>query len=182
MDEIMKEPIVVSGFLKQDEISHLSAMGKILMRSNKHFFDYQDGASTSYYSHPAIEALLITKLEIMKDATKKNLAPGYSYFRIYNKYAYLKEHIDRPTCEWSVTVFVDSCGTCDWPIKMDGKDYFLKKGDAIIYRGCDWKHSRDEYLGDWHFQCFLHFVDMDGPYKHLIFDGRKTLGDSKDFV
>lgn len=176
----MNEPILIDNFLKEDERKLLATMGKIFIRSNKHFYDHQDGASISSYGVPIIEALLINKLQLVRDSfKKKNLEPSNSFFRIYNKYAYLKEHTDRATCEYSVTIFIDSCGTYDWPIKMNGKDYFLKPGQAILYKGCDWKHSRTEFLGDWHFQCFLHFVDMDGPNSEWKFDKRKVLGESK---
>jgi len=173
----MEQPIIVDQFLNEGERKLLSTMGKVLIKSNKHFFDHQDGASLACYGVPIIEALLVNKLELIRTKTKKNLAPTNSFFRIYNKYAYLKEHTDRPTCEWSITVCIDSCGTCDWPIKMNGKDYSLNPGQAIIYRGCDWKHSREEFLGDWQFQCFLHFIDLDGPNKNYLLDNRKVLGD-----
>jgi len=175
----MKEPIIIDKFLQEDERKLLSTMSKIFIRSNKHFFDDQDGACISSYGVPVIEALLINRLRLVRELTKKNLEPANSFFRIYNKYSFLKEHTDRPSCEYSVTVFIDSCGTYDWPIKMDGKNYSLKPGQAILYKGCDWKHSRAEFLGDWHFQAFLHFVDMDGKFADHIYDKRKVLGDSK---
>jgi len=176
----MEEPILVNEFLNEGERKLLSTMGKIFIKCNKHFFDYQDGASISCYGVPIVVALLVNKLDFIKKLTKKNLGPTNSYWRIYNKYSYLKEHTDRPTCEYSATVFVDSCGTYDWPIKMKGKNYSLKPGQAILYKGCDWKHSREEFLGDWQFQCFLHFVDLDGPNKDHLLDRRKVLGDTRE--
>ena len=44
---------------------------------------------------------------------------------------------------------------------MDGKAINLKPGDAVIYKGCDVKHWREPYEGDYHIQTF-HYVDANG--------------------
>tara|TARA_R100001079_G_scaffold61452_1_gene31631 strand:+ start:4161 stop:4715 length:555 start_codon:yes stop_codon:yes gene_type:complete len=172
----MQEPVIIKDFLSEDLRKYLSLVSKIYLRSNNIEFDIQDGANSCAHHDSWTDALAITSLKKLREITKKNLEPTYAYLRIYNKYAYLAEHIDRDSCEYSVTAFIDSCNTYDWPIKMDGKEYSIKPGEAILYKGCDWKHSRDEFLGDWHAQVFLHFVDMDGPKASSIYDGRKTLG------
>mgnify|MGYP003665489375 FL=1 len=126
----------------------------------------------------ATEALLEIKKEIVEKKINKNLLSTYSYGRIYTKYDDLKKHRDRPECEYSVTVCIDSCGTYDWPIYMDGERYHLKPGDGIIYKGCNFWHWREEFLGDWQYQCFLHYVDKNGPYHKHVNDRRKVLGDN----
>ncbi len=123
------------------------------------------------------QTLDLEKLEKLKKITKKNLGPTYGFARQYTKYSTMPEHIDRPSCEYSATLFVGSCERHKWPIKMKGKDYILEPGSALLYKGCDWKHSRDEFLGDWHLQIFLHWVDMNGPNAEFLFDKRKCLGE-----
>tara|TARA_R110000803_G_C11982509_1_gene320943 strand:+ start:2463 stop:2993 length:531 start_codon:yes stop_codon:yes gene_type:complete len=175
----MSKPILVKNFISNDEQKLLSTMGKIFLRSNKHHFDHQNGAAIATYSMTVTEALLVNKLKLMREKTGKKLVPSNSFSRIYTKYCFLGKHTDRPTCEYSVTVFIDSCRTYEWPLYIDGVPYHLEPGDAIIYEGCNYEHWREEFLGDWHFQCFLHYVDEEGPYSDHVYDKRKTLGDSK---
>mgnify|MGYP003120860093 FL=1 len=63
-----------------------------------------------------------------------------------------------------------------WPIFMDGTSVELEAGDAVIYSGCEVEHWREEFLGDYHSQFFLHYVDKNGPHKELNLDNRFYLG------
>jgi hypothetical protein len=94
---------------------------------------------------------------------------------MYTKFADLKKHKDRPSCEISVTVMIDSDGT-NWPIFIDGTKIDLEPGDAAIYLGCEVEHWRETFDGDWHAQAFLHYVDQDGPNKDYKFDKHRGLG------
>jgi len=70
---------------------------------------------------------------------------------------------------------IDSDKT-DWPIIIDGKSFLLKRGDALIYKGCEFTHSRDEFMGDYHMQAFLHYVNKKGPNKEWFIDKRQMFG------
>ena len=116
----------------------------------------------------------------MEFYTGFKLTPTYSYSRIYDRGAILGRHTDRPACEISVTVSIDSCKTFEWPIYLDGEKILLDPGDAVIYKGCDLWHWRDEFLGDWHHQCFLHYVNAEGPHKEWALDKRRILGQGEN--
>ena len=58
----------------------------------------------------------------------------------------------------------------DWPIYMGNKPIHMKSGDACIYLGCKLSHYRKPFEGDWHAQCFLHYVDKNGPYAEYKYD------------
>ena len=49
-------------------------------------------------------------------------------------------------------------------------------GDAVIYLGRQIKHGRKKFTGDYYAQCFLHYVDKNGPYKDFLLDKRHILG------
>ena len=177
----MKEPIIFKNFITESLRKYLQAALLIDLRSNKSSF-YDNGfmaVNSHIEEDPFIDALLIHQLEKLKKMTKKNLGPTYGFARQYTKYSTMPEHVDRPSCEYSATLFVGSCGKHKWPIKVNGKDYILEPGSALIYKGCEWKHSRDEFLGDWHLQIFLHWVDMNGPYAEFLFDKRKSLAEKR---
>jgi hypothetical protein len=41
--------------------------------------------------------------------------------------------------------------------------------------GCDIEHYRKPFIGDWHSQAFLHYVDQNGPNAEYKYDKRDTL-------
>ena len=90
-------------------------------------------------------------------------------------FATLEKHKDRPSCEISVTIMIDSDKT-KWPIYIEGNAVELESGDAVVYLGCDLDHWRNEFLGDYHVQSFLHYVDKNGPNKEWFMDKRPLYG------
>lgn len=171
---------IIKNFFSKDELELLQKYVKIKHRTN--FKDFDPGQisnkDTSFYADPLMESLLLTKHNLMEKETNLKLHPTYSYWRMYTKFAVLKKHTDRPSCEISVTAMIGSDGT-PWPIFIGGKEIELTKGDAVIYLGCEISHWREEFKGDWHAQVFLHYVDSDGPNKEFNRDQRMLWGSQK---
>ena len=105
--------------------------------------------------------------------------------RVYQPGEELAPHVDRPSCEISVTVNVASKGTPS-PIWMHYKDnephaYTLNPGDAVVYKGCEAKHWRKPFKADQlNVQFMLHYVDKNGPHAGRKFDARPNLGFPSD--
>ena len=108
----------------------------------------------------------------IEEVTGLELFPTYSYSRIYTTGNILPKHKDRPSCEISVTIKLGDTGNYNWPILMDGEEIQLNDGDAVIYKGCEVEHWREQlsvpdyYLG----QVFLHYVDKNGPNAEFKYD------------
>jgi len=104
--------------------------------------------------------------------TDKTLYPTYTYARLYVTGNEMPKHIDRPACEYSLTMKLGDSGNGNWPIFIDNKEVFLDDGDAVLYKGCEVEHWRnkcdipDYKLG----QLFLHYVDSNGPYRAEKYD------------
>lgn len=179
MDEL-KDYKLVKNFLTKEEVNLLTHYTRMRHRTNLDQFDLDqsDQGDSMFYGDPATDALLITKKELMERETGLKLLPTYTFWRMYTYLADLKKHKDRPSCEISVTVKINSCGT-DWPIFIEGKKMDLENGDGLIYKGCENEHWREEFKGDWHSQVFLHFVTKDGPNKEWYKDKRPFLGITK---
>ena len=127
--------------------------------------------SKSIYADPVFENLLnFIKPKIEKDYGKE-LVPTYSFWRMYTYNSDLFPHIDRASCEISATVMFGSDGT-KWPFFVDGNKFDLEPGDAVLYLGTKLKHWRETFLGDWHAQGFLHYVDQEGPHAEWKRDKR----------
>ena len=138
---------------------------------------FNDGVPNAFPISRAIftEALLVTLLPLIEKETEKQLYPTYSYGRIYWKDSVMFKHIDRDSCEYSVSVSV-SIDSTPWPIWMDGIKIDLFPGDIVIYKGREVEHWREPYTGNQQCQIFLHYVDKNGPYAEHKFDQRPVLG------
>ena len=171
---------IINNFLSKDEIDLFSFYCEIKHRTNLTNFDLDQSnvADTKYYGDTIMESLMLKKKNLIEKETEKKLLPTYAFWRCYTKYAELKKHTDRPSCEISVTVNINGDGT-PWPIFMDGTAINLEKGDGAVYLGCEVEHWREEFKGDYQFQTFLHYVDAEGENTEHHMDKRKYWGSSK---
>ena len=179
---------VVRSVITKDLLCHLKTEFQI--KRDLHFFktgetnnfafgDPQSPNSFSVYGAPFFESLAINLNDRMSEITNFKLIPTYTYARIYYKGAILKPHIDRPSCEYSTTLCIDSTDIWDFHIKdRHGEDKVIKlnPGDMCVYSGCELEHWRDLYQGEMQMQCFLHYVNAKGPYADHKYDKRPMMG------
>jgi hypothetical protein len=167
----------IENFLNKEELSLFKDYFKIRHRTNIDGFDYvqSDNLDSKFYADPLTESVLINKKSLVEKECGLKLHPTYSFLRVYTMFGDLKKHSDRPSCEISVTVCVDSVGK-SWPIYMDNNPIILNPGDAAIYLGCEIEHWRDELKEDYQSQFFLHYVNQEGRHKNLKWDTRPFLG------
>lgn len=132
------------------------------------------------YGDYLCEALLIHYIPIVSQLTGKDLAPTYSYLRRYKEGDNLPKHQDRYSCEYSIT----ACAGYDydgndyqWPIYMNGEKFVQEPGDALLYKGCDYNHWRDQLPWGSQVQIHLHYIDKESDwYPELELDTRYRLG------
>ncbi len=125
------------------------------------------------------DGVLADLLPRVESATGLPLWPTYSYFRLYKRGDTLARHVDRPSCEVSLTLCLGFDAASAWPIGIEGPlgaaTVALAPGDALLYRGCECPHWRDPFDGDAAAQLFLHYVDRTGPHAGWKFDRREAL-------
>jgi len=136
--------------------------------------------SFARYSPLCFEALSMYLLPTIEKATDLRLHPVYSYARIYYKGSRLDKHIDRRSSEISVSICIEK-DAIDWPIYIQTSndtacEINLDQGDLVIYSGRNQTHWRDEFTGEKQIQCFLQYVDANGPDAWLKWDTRPSLG------
>lgn len=160
--------------------------------------DIQCPGSESIHGSSTFDSLLEQLKPYFEEACGKKLHPTYSYARLYSPGEVLKVHKDRPACEISATITIGFEGD-NWTIWMgdyseeetnfsrfdeqgneiyitNEKNISMNTGDAVLYKGMEKAHWRDEYkTGIWQAQVFLHYVDADGDYADQIYDGRRNL-------
>ena len=175
-----KDYFIKKKFIKKD-VADLSALYSfynfLSVTSNEGFVD-QVPLSHYVYADPLTEGMATLSHLKMEKITGLELLPTYTYFRLYKPGDILKSHTDREACEISVTICLgwDYKGVVNdyrWPIYIEGTRVNLDIGDAMIYKGIDVEHWRDEFVAEedsWHAQAFLHYVDKNGPYAEHIWD------------
>lgn len=111
------------------------------------------------------------------------LYPTFSFGRKYHRYSYLVPHIDRESCEFTVTINLKNSGN-PWPIWLrDDSDYVeieLNPGDALVLEGSKYQHWRDSLDEEFVYQAFLHYVRQNGKYAQYKFDGHSKLSTMYD--
>jgi len=181
----------------------------VLMKAQNGLLAYSDKqvpGAPSLYADPLMESIMELVLPYVEQLTGRKLFPTYSYFRLYKQGDVLHPHIDRPSCEisFSICLGYDVSNVSDpvyrWPIHVDNsRDYrrsegesrkealpgegtplLLEPGDCVIYRGCELRHWRGAFAGNYQAQAFIHYVDQNGPYARYKYDTRPMLGATAD--
>jgi len=123
-----------------------------------------EGSTSRYYWPPYKFVHSQIRIKIEKIIGKK-LYNTYCFDRFYNPGQELFNHIDRPSCEISVTVHISSNVSNPWPIwiktpdtysddkkteivkKGENRSVILQPGDGMVYKGCERPHWRDPMPG-----------------------------------
>jgi len=134
------------------------------------------GPHQNYYELESSVLLQHQLTPFISKEFEKNLKITYCYTRKYKKNSILINHIDRNSCEYSITIHLKSSDqTVNWPLYlMDGnKKVFinLNQGDCLLYKGIEVPHGREGGCPiDYYIQLFMHWVDSDGKYANYIND------------
>jgi hypothetical protein len=140
--------------------------------------DSQVPGTPAVYGDTRMDTLLATLTPIVEAKAGVSVYPTYSYFRVYKKGDVLKKHRDRPSCEISLSLSLGYDPDEPWPLWIDSgagaTAIPMKKGDAVLYKGCDVLHWREEFKGNYAAQVFLHYVDQQGPHREWRFDKREV--------
>jgi hypothetical protein len=176
--------LLVKNFIDEQTVAVVSQYFENKIRRGE-WFEISEGddptSRFAYYADPLIEVLLQASKEAVEEATGKELLPTYSYSRIYQPGESLRPHVDRPSCEVSVTVNVATKGEFS-PVytqygQNDPEKHVLNPGDAVVYMGCEVLHWRRPLKdGQLNVQFMLHYVDKNGPNAEFVKDKRQAYG------
>jgi hypothetical protein len=160
---------LIKNFFHKNELKILQKYCYNRVDQNKDWKIDNQSFSPAWYNDPLLNGLLDIKLPIVEKKSNLKLFPTYAYWRYYVFGATLEKHIDRPSCEISITACIKKYD--DWPLIIENKKIELNEGDALLYAGCDQKHGRPGiYKGEGMAQVFLHYVDKNGPYTQHAYD------------
>ncbi len=166
-----------------------------------HKVETQVEGSLSRYWHPQYQHTHTKIRKILEEIINRKLYNTYYYDRFYFPGQELTRHLDRPSCEISVSVHVSTNLETSWPIYVKTPDKYtdnlktniekegeivpviLEKGDALLYKGCERPHWRNPMPGSfsklngidnlYYHQIFFHYVLQDGVRAHYAWDRLK---------
>jgi hypothetical protein len=175
--------LFVNGILPAHILGFLKVYFDIMKSNNRFFHDAQCPASLSVAGDPGLDAVLEWIRPKVSSLVGLDLAPTYSYARLYSKDEVLHRHTDRAACEISLTTSITI------PDGMPPSTLYLKppqkkevkvemwEGDGCIYAGVEVEHWRDPFPSDGYTQLFLHFISKTGKYfPEQLYDKRGHLG------
>jgi hypothetical protein len=154
-------------------------------------FDYiesedQVNGSLSRYNYPSYKHVHYQVKTKIEQIIGKRLYPTYYFDRFYYPGQKLTYHVDRPSCEISVSVNIQTNLDTPWPLFIRSVEAFdkdskiilesgkvcdvnLEPGDGLLYKGCERPHWREEmpteYINTWYGKK----VEKEGLFYHQIF-------------
>ncbi len=170
---------IIRNALSEETCNYISLNMDLLLHLLEYPADKVTPNSSGHYAPLFLECLSLHLQPLVEKTVSKKLYPTYTYGRIYYKNSSLKRHIDRPAGEYGVSCCIEK--GIDWPIFFEKKNgdiqsYEMNVGDICVYKGMEYPHWREEYVGDKHTQVFLMYVDVDGEYSEWKWDKRAGLG------
>ena len=136
------------------------------MDEYKHVADTRDTQAPGSYSRYGLHwDLLEEMLPAVEEIFEMPLVPTYDYSRIYIPGNELLKHIDRGSCEYSITINLRNIGPT-WEFFWEGGSCVMNPGDAVGYLGHVIPHWREVNPSSYVYQVFLHYIDPEGEYAH----------------
>jgi len=160
---------LIKNFFTKEELNILQKYCYNKLDENKNYEIDPESFSPAWYIDPLMLALLDVKLPLIEKESNLKIFPTFTYWRYYVFGGLLTKHTDRPSCEISVTACIKKYD--NWPIIVEGTEFELEEGDAVLYAGCDQEHWRPgTYKGEGLAQVFFHYVNQQGPFTHHAYD------------
>jgi len=135
------------------------------------------GMSFSRYGAPQFKKLHFLVKNKLENLLKEKLYPTYYFDRFYFAHTKMVRHIDRESCEISVSLNISQNLPEPWALHFDIGGHIIdcvtNPGDGVLYKGMEVPHWRDRMKGDkdsYSHQIFLHYVRGDGHFLEYAFD------------
>lgn len=158
--------------------------GKTLLDVVHYEDEGQVSGSLSRYGHPQYRPIHNEIRLKLQEIIGNPLCNTYYYDRFYFEGQELVKHVDRESCEISVSVHVGTNIKEPWAFCLttpngEDREIFLNPGDGVIYKGCEIAHWRNkiplkkkilENTKYYYHQIFFHYVLRDGYRCHFAYE------------
>lgn len=140
------------------------------------------GNTFSRYNYPKYKYTAYQIKNYLEELLEDKFLYTYHYDRFYYHDSVMHSHVDRPSCEISVSLSISSNVEYDYPLyieSIDGETSIVTSpGDAIVYQGTKYRHRRDKLIGNpnktYYHQAFFHYVRADGYHVEHAWDPEQS--------
>jgi len=105
---------LIKNFFSKEELNVYQRYCYNKLDANRDYKIDIQSFSPAWHNDSLMNALLDTKLSTVEKESNLELFPTYAYWRYYVFGGTLKKHVDRPSCEISVTACIKKYD--NWPI------------------------------------------------------------------
>jgi hypothetical protein len=132
--------------------------------------DGQVELRSAIHNEPTVASLHQGLALIVSGIAGETVRASYCYLSCYEAGAVLAPHVDRPQCNYNLSLVLDMQGPAGepdpWPIylELDGRPeaVLLQVGDGLVYSGTELLHWREALpAGQRAIVCFFHFVPLE---------------------
>jgi len=166
--------LALPGLLADDDTSRVAEYYRALTESGWMVPAY-DPARWVTGNDPIGRALLRQFLPLVEAVAARPLRESYSFTAEYLPGAMLPMHIDRPQCEYTISLLLDydpmpAGGRSPWPLDVElpqqagSLQFHQARGEGVLLRGRELPHGRSTVLErDRCLVIMLHYVEADFP-------------------
>ena len=166
MTEFAEDSVcVIPELVKPDVIQTLRVhFQKLLKNGGMKLGDGQSPLRYIAYKDPEASLLQPYFIPVVTDISGVPVKSTYNYTATYIAGAKLPPHTDRPQCEFTISLAIESGNEKNdgyvWPIVIGTKKITLKPGDAALYKGIELNHYRNTLPeGNTVTNIFFHYVN-----------------------
>lgn len=137
------------------------------------FWPFDDGQSARYWVHNEPLAQLLNRQlgSVFSQIVGTELKSSYAYSCWYTNGATLGVHTDRPQCEYTASMLIDTNAENaqlePWPLGIidprtkEISRYVQREGDTVLFEGTRWPHFRERQPEGRFSTCvFFHYVKV----------------------
>ena len=162
---------VIRGFLNPLQLAEVRRYYRALYHTGSFTFgDPHVELRDWIYNEPVARFFHHQILWSVNQLVPEEVKPSYTYLSIYRPGAILSRHVDRPQCQWNVSLVLDTEPelpvASSWPLYLEVRGepraVRLATGDYVLFRGTHTPHWREaQPAGRKSTVCFFHFVSKD---------------------
>ncbi len=174
-----REQFAREGFATLDDLlpaAHVAELGRYFreLAAEGYLARDDEGGTRRFmaHNHPVAGFWHQQLNERVAQLVGRRTKPSYSFVSLYDQGGDLFWHVDRPPCEYTITLLIDYAPLLEgerspWALKIRGRDGRLhavhqRLGETLIFKGRELKHSRDQLpSGHRSSSILFHFVDHD---------------------
>jgi hypothetical protein len=159
---IVEAPVkVIKDLVTENTLKQLQAICLEEYNNQTNWCNTFNRKAVHNHSSELIRQLHLDFNKLANEISGFDLKPSYTFMSLYGKNGYCPPHFDRPQCQYTIDLQINSDGL--WPIYVKSGEYILENNNALCYSGTYHFHYRRKMPENMSFNhlIFFHYVPQD---------------------